>query len=231
MTPRRRRRRPPIRPNTFEVGFKADLLDRRPRTNLALFYTNYRDMQVAQIYFDAATNTQGNRTLNAGKSGIEGFELETTAVPVDGMTLRASLAYLGARYEEFLYADPVSEELFDLAGFRLQNAPEWNTTVGSNFVFSLGNGAELVSDTSYSYTSSKYYTAILITERAKIQPMHLVDSSLTFQPDGAGWSVGLWARNLLDSRYLATVYDSPGYGGIAGYAPPRQWGASASFNF
>ncbi|KMS51084.1 TonB-denpendent receptor [Novosphingobium barchaimii LL02] len=217
--------------DTFEGGIKADFLDRHLRVNLAAFYTNYRDMQVAQIYFDDTTNTQGNRILNAGKSEIKGFELETTAVPVEGMTLRGSLAYLDARYKQFLYGDPLSGAILDLEGYRLQNAPKWNASFGANFVIPLGNGADLVSDVSYTYTSSKYYTAILDTSRSKIQPTHLVDATLTYKPDGAAWSLGLWATNLLDSRYLSTVFDSPGYAGLAGYAPPRQFGASASFNF
>ncbi|WP_232493310.1 TonB-dependent receptor [Novosphingobium kaempferiae] len=221
----------PEKVDTFEAGIKADFLDRHLRVNLAAFYTNYRDMQVAQIYFDGDTNTQGNRILNAGKSEIKGFELETTAVPVEGMTLRASLAYLDAKYKEFLYGDPLSGQILDLEGYRLQNAPKWNASFGANFVIPLGNGAELVSDVSYTYTSSKYYTAILDTPRSKIQPTHLVDASLTYKPDGRAWSVGLWATNLLDSRYLSTVYDSPGYAGLAGYAPPRQWGGSVSFEF
>jgi iron complex outermembrane receptor protein len=221
----------PEKVDTFEAGFKADFFDRRLRTNLSVFYTNYRDLQVAQIYFDRTSNTQGNRILNAGNAEIKGFELETTAVPVQGMTLRASLAYLDAKYKRFNYADALSGQVLDLANYRLQNAPKWNAFFGANFVVPVGGGAELVSDVNYSYTASKYYTAILDTPRSKIQPTHLVDATLTYYPEGRGWSVGLWARNLLDSRYLSTVYDSPGYGGIAGYAPPRQFGGSATFNF
>ncbi|MDI1295123.1 MAG: TonB-dependent receptor, partial [bacterium] len=217
--------------DTFEVGLKADFLDRRLRTNLSVFYTNYRDLQVAQIYFDRSTNTQGNRILNAGKAEIKGFEFETTAVPVQGMTLRASLAYLDAKYKQFDYIDAVSGQILDLAGYRLQNAPKWNASFGANFVIPVGNGAELVSDVNYAYTASKYYTAILDTPRAKIQPTHVVDGTITYYPAGHGWSLGLWAKNLLDTRYLSTVYDSPGYGGIAGYAPPRQFGGSATFTF
>ncbi|WP_299309037.1 TonB-dependent receptor [uncultured Croceicoccus sp.] len=217
--------------DTFEAGIKADFLNRRLRTNLAAFYTDYRDMQVAQIYFDGATNTQGNRILNAGASEIKGFEFETTAAPVDGMTLRGSLAYLDARYTDFLYGDPISGDIIDLEGFRLQNAPKWSATAGVNFVIPVGGGAEVVTDALYSYTSEKYYTAILNTPRSTIQPIHLVDASITYSPDSRAWSLSAWAQNLLDSRYIATVFDSPGYGGLAGYAPPRQYGVSLRYDF
>ncbi|MBA4355168.1 MAG: TonB-dependent receptor, partial [Novosphingobium sp.] len=123
----------PEKVDTFEAGLKADFLDRHLRTNISVFYTKYRDMQVAQIYFDPDTNVQGNRILNAAESEIKGFELEVQAVPVEGLTLRGSLAYLDTKYKSFLYFDPVAGTTLDLEGFALQNAPKWASTLGANF--------------------------------------------------------------------------------------------------
>ena len=221
----------PEKVDTFEVGVKADLLDRRLRINLAAFYTNYRDMQVAQIYFDSATNVQGNRILNAAKAEIKGFELEVQAVPVDGLTLRGSLGYLDTKYKEFLYFDPVTATIFDLKGAALQNAPKWAATAGINYAIDLSGGSKIVADVSYQYTSKKYYTAILNTPRSEIQPTHYVDALLTWRAPGDRFQIGLWGKNLLDKRYISTSYDSPGYAAIVGYAPPRQYGASVTYNF
>ncbi|WP_245638343.1 TonB-dependent receptor [Croceicoccus bisphenolivorans] len=217
--------------DTFEVGVKADFLNRTIRTNLAAFYTNYRDMQIAQIYFDPDTNVQGNRILNAAKSEIKGFELEAQAVPVWGLTLRGSLAYLDATYKNFIYGDPVSGEFYNLKGYRLQNAPEWQAMLGVNYDYEMGSGDRIVADVSWMYTAAKYYTAILDTPRSLVQPTYLVDGLLTYHAPDDRWSVGLWGKNLFDKRYISTVYDSPGYTGIVGYAPPRQYGASVQFNF
>ncbi len=217
--------------DTYEVGLKADFLDNRLRTNLAVFYTDYRDMQLAQIYFDPATNTQGNRILNAGASTIKGFEFEAQAVPVYGLTFRGSIAYLDAKYDEFIYGDPVSGEFFDLKGYRLQNAPEWAGTVGVNYEYELGSGGRVVGDISWQYTDEKYYTAILDTPRSLVQETYNVDGLLTYHAPGDAWQIGLWGKNLLDTRYISTAYDSPGYMAITGYAPPRQYGISAQVNF
>lgn len=221
----------PEKVNTFEAGIKADLLDRRLRVNLAAFYTNYRDMQVAQIYFDSATNVQGNRILNAAKAEIKGFELEVQAVPVDGLTLRGSLGYLDTKYKQFLYFDPVSTAIYDLKGEALQNAPKWAATVGANYTLNLSGGSKVVADISYQYTSKKYYTAILNTPRSEIQPTHYVDALLAWHAPGDRFQIGLWGKNLLDKRYISTSYDSPGYAALVGYAPPRQYGASVTYNF
>lgn len=221
----------PEKLDTFELGLKADFLDRRLRTNLSLFYTNYRDMQVAQIYFDSDTNVQGNRILNAAKSEIKGFELEVQAVPVDGLTLRGSLAYLDTKYKDFLYFDPVAGDYTDLKGYALQNAPKWASTLGANFTTTLPNDASIVADVSWMYTRQKYYTAVVNTPRSSIQPTYYIDALLTYYGPDKRYSVGLWGKNLLDKRYISTVYDSPGYMGLVGYAPPRQFGVSVGYNF
>ena len=221
----------PEKVDTFELGVKADLLDRRLRANLAVFYTNYRDMQVAQIYFDPETNVQGNRILNAAKSEIKGFELEVQAVPVDGLTLRGSLAYLDTKYKDFLYFDPVSGDFLDLTGYALQNAPKWAGTLGANYTADLGNGGSIMADVSWRYTGQKYYTAIVNSPRSSVQPTYYVDGLLTYYGPDKRYSIGLWGKNLLDKRYISTSYDSPGYAAIVGYAPPREYGVSVGFNF
>lgn len=217
--------------DTFEVGLKADFFDRRVRTNIAAFYTNYRDMQVAQIYFDADTNVQGNRILNAAKSTIKGFELEMQALPVDGLTLRGSLAYLDTAYKDFLYFDPVTASTTQLKGAALQNAPKWASTLGINYSYEMANDARIVADVSWMYTAKKFYTAILNTPRSTVQPTYYVDALLTYYAPGKRFTFGLWGKNLLDKRYISTVYDSPGYMGLVGYAPPRQFGASVGYTF
>ncbi len=221
----------PEKVDTFEVGLKTDLLDRRLRVNLSGFYTNYRDMQVAQIYFDPATSVQGNRILNAGKAEIKGFELEVQAMPVDGLTLRGALGYLDTKYKEFLYFDPVSAVIYDLKGKALQNAPKWASTLGFNYALELNGGSKIILDASYQYTSAKYYTAVLNTPRSQVQPTHYVDALLTWQSADRNLQIGLWGKNLFDKRYISTSYDSPGYMAIVGYAPPRQYGVSATYNF
>src|SRR3546814_12833853 len=67
--------------DTFEVGVKADLFNRRVRANLTAFYTDYRDMQLSQIYFinnPDTGSTVGSTIINAASSEIKGIEAEVT---------------------------------------------------------------------------------------------------------------------------------------------------------
>ncbi|MEY2926179.1 MAG: hypothetical protein RL367_656 [Pseudomonadota bacterium] len=217
--------------DTFEMGIKADLLDKRLRFNLATFYTNYRDMQLAQIYFTGtgANLVQGNTIINAATSHIKGFELDLTAAPARGLTLKASLAYLDATYAKFPFLLPSGATL-DLKGQRLQNAPEWSASAGFNYEFDLGPAVKGRLAANYSFTSEKLLTSIIDVARARVQPQHLVNANVDIMPM-ENLTVGVYATNLFDNRYINSVFDAPGTLGLVNYAPPRQWGVSLGYKF
>lgn len=173
---------------------------------------------------------QGNTIENAGKAEIKGIEAEVTAIVYDGLTFTGSVAYLDAKFDEFIYFDPMSGSNRDLAGFQLQNAPKWTATAGLNYIFPLGSGTASA-DVLYTYTDSKYLTAIANSPRSLIQPTHYVHASVDWTPDTERWSIGIWGRNLFDNRYVSVVYDAPGVLGGLGYAPPREYGARIKYNF
>jgi iron complex outermembrane receptor protein len=220
--------------DTFEIGLKTDFLDRRVRFNLAAFYTKYRDMQLAQIYFvgSGASLVQGNTIVNAAKSKIKGFEAELVVAPADGLTLNGSLAYLDAKYDKFIFllpdddADPLTPPPFlDLKGERLQNAPKWAATLGFNYEHELGSDMKLRLGANYSYTAAKLLTSILDVPRSRIQPQHLVNANADVM-FAEHFTVGLWATNLFDNRYINSVFDAPGTLGLVNYAQPRMYGIS-----
>jgi len=221
----------PEKVDTFEVGLKAETLDRRLRANLAAFYTNYRDMQLAQIYFlgSGANLRQGNTILNAAKSTIKGVELELTAAPVDGLTITGSGSYLSAKYKDFPFLLP-SGSTTQLKGERLQNAPKWSFASNIAYQFPISGELEARAQLSYTYTSEKLLTSIVDTRRASIQPMNLVNANFDIIVS-ENMEVGVWATNLFDNRYINSVFDSPGTLGLTNYYPPRQYGVSASYKF
>jgi iron complex outermembrane receptor protein len=216
----------PEKVDTFEIGLKADFLNNRLRTNIAAFYTDYRDMQLAQIYFIGTV--QGNTILNAASSRIKGIEAEVTAVPVDGLTLTASLAHLSAKYKDFLFLEP-NGSTTDLSGERLQNAPNWTGAVGFNYEFPIGGMGGRIG-ANYTFASEKLLTSIKDVARARIQPQTLLNANIDLMINDMV-TLGLWGTNILDKRYLNSVFDAPGTLGLVNYAPPRQYGVSARFTF
>ncbi|MCW1382546.1 TonB-dependent receptor [Novosphingobium sp. KCTC 2891] len=216
----------PEKVDTFEAGVKTELFDRHVRFNLAGFYTNYRGMQLAQIYFKGtgADLVQGNTILNAAASHIKGFESELTVVPVKGVTINGSLAYLDATYAKFDYLLPSGATL-DLKGKRLQNAPKWTASTSIAYEFPMGGELSGRFSATYNYTGQKQLTSIIASARSTIQPQHIVNANFDVKV-GDHYTVGVWATNLLDSRYINSVFDSPGTIGLTNYAQPRMFGAS-----
>ena len=212
--------------DTFELGFKSDFADRRVRLNMAVFQTNYRDMQLAQIYFvgSGATLVQGNTILNAAKSRIRGFETELTVAPAEGLQFNAAVAYLDAKYRQFNFLLP-SGATRSLAGERLQNAPKWSGSLGASYETPLADWVSARASVNYSFTSEKLLTSILDVPRARVQPQHLANANLDFKVQDR-FTIGVWATNLFDKRYINSVFDAPGTLGLTNYGPPRMFGMS-----
>ncbi len=216
--------------DTFEAGLKSDFLDNRLRTNIAAFYTNYRDIQLAQIYFigSGATLTQGNTILNAASSSIKGFEAEVSAAPSEGLTLTASLAYLSAKYKRFNFLEP-SGTITSLAGQRLQNAPKWTGSLGFSYELPISTMKGRIG-ANYNFVTEKLLTSIKDVPRARVQPQHLVNMNADLLISEQ-LTIGFYATNLFDNRYINSVFDAPGTLGLVNYAPPSQWGVSAGYRF
>jgi iron complex outermembrane receptor protein len=110
---------------SFELGFKADLLDHKLRTNLALFHVDYNHFQSPQSTSSGASRTlavsiwtplYGAATANEladsastfvvdqGKIRAQGFELEVTAAPTRGLTLGGGIGYTDVK---FPYINPL----------------------------------------------------------------------------------------------------------------------------
>jgi len=81
---------------TFEVGSKMTLLDGSAELNLALFRTEFDDLQ-ASIFTGGTTFI----VQNAAKAVTQGLELDGRWALNDNLTLQGAFAYLDFEYESF----------------------------------------------------------------------------------------------------------------------------------
>ncbi len=219
--------------DTYEIGTKAELFNHRLRTNLALFDTEYKGQQIAELYFLPQPNgsvVTGTSVLNAARSRIYGSELETTTVVSESFTIDASVSFLHAYYLDFPYVDPLTLEHLNLKGKQLQNAPRWSGTIAPTYKASFEPG-ELAIRLQYIYTDSKYLQCVEDTPRCQIPPSNLLNGNLDWVPRGTNWTLGLWATNLLNKQYIGYVDDVIGTLAVVGLDPPRQWGMSVKYKF
>nr|WP_301287342.1 TonB-dependent receptor [Sphingobium sp. OAS761] len=148
-------------PGRHEAGFKSDLLDNHLRFNLAAYVTQYSDLQVQQF----AAGSGGARSIiaNAGKVQLKGFEAELTAVPVQGLTLDGSVGFTDTHYKRFLFLDPTTDTLVDVADqARPVYTPRWTVHVGGEYLAELGDMAMRLR-VDYSHRTQIYFNALDIT--------------------------------------------------------------------
>jgi iron complex outermembrane receptor protein len=81
--------------DAYTVGLKSEYLQHRLRVNIEGFYYDYQDIQVQQI-LSAVTHI-----TNAARATIKGVDLDLSVVPVDRLTLTASLEAMDGKYDSF----------------------------------------------------------------------------------------------------------------------------------
>ena len=81
--------------DAYTIGLKSEYLQRKLRVNVEGFYYDYNNIQVTQILSAVSHIT------NAAKATIKGVDVDITAVPVDRLTVTASLEAMEGRYESF----------------------------------------------------------------------------------------------------------------------------------
>ena len=224
----------PEKVDTIELGLKADWFDHRLRTNAAIFYNKYHDLQLSEIFFTKDANgnaVNSNRIVNAAQAKTQGIELDVNAAPVEHLKINASIAYLYAKYTTFLYNDPnLGGKTVDLSGTDLQNSPHVTASAGFSYSVPMGPGKTALGLRDR-YTGKRFEENLDNTPRATIQSTNYIDGTLDWAPTDGKWSAGVWVRNIADKHYIASVYDAPGTLGLVNYEPPREFGATFHYNW
>ena len=210
--------------DTFEIGLRSEWLDNRLRLNLAVFFTDYQDLQIFQVR-EAAIQF----ISNAASAQVQGFDLEAIATLTDGLTLGVTYGYLDTEYDKFISAD--NNE--DLSGNSLSRSPENTFSLAAEYKMPLGAAGELLFRADYSYQDELFITP-------ENRPLDTIDSydllsaRITYQT-ADNISVSLFGKNLTDEEYLLHTFDLDPFVrnniGSAVFADPRTWGITVGYKF
>lgn len=223
----------PERNTTYEAGMKTDLFDQRLRFNLAGFYTEVRDFQATLVDTTQTVALRGYLS-NIPRVTVKGFEVDTVAVPIVGLQLRASVAYANGRYSEYPKG-PCPLELqssaiasCNLTGGRLSGLPRWSTTIGGDYAFPVSLGEAFIHADSSWRTS--YYGDPALSRFTLIDGYNITNASIGYRA-AKGWSVAFFARNMFNSNYIQNLTTQAGNSGLILGTPsdPRVIGATLGF--
>lgn len=226
----------PERVKSYELGIKADLLDRLLTVNLAGFYSRYRNLQ------ETATVTSGTVVrqfvTNAAKSKVKGVELGLTVRPSSNVTLTSNVAYLSSRYADYPNAPCTTTQqalapvcVQDLSGARRAFAPKLSGNVGMNVTQPLGR-YQLSFDAN-GYFTTRFLQIATGDYRISQEGNVKIDARIGFGPADGPWELAVVGKNLTNKLTAGYRQVVPGAtGSLAAMADaPRSIGLQGSFHF
>ncbi|MEJ0025159.1 MAG: TonB-dependent receptor [Rhizomicrobium sp.] len=211
--------------DSYEVGAKALTLDGALRFDAALYYYDYTNFQT--------TIQQGAVliTTNAGKANAYGFEGQADWAIADWADLFATYAYSHARF---------ASGIFKGNQFRL--TPDHKVSLGLSLRQN-ALGGQFALTPSFTWQSEIFFdddndipalqTSHILpdTKQDELQkPYGLFNARLTYRPDDRNWTVGLFANNLFDEKYIKDAGNTGDAFGIPTFiaGEPRFYGVSIS---
>lgn len=201
----------------YEVGMKADLINRAVRVNVAAFRNNYKDLQRGVTVFSGPNIVQSIE--NSADARIQGVEAELTVRPIQGLEAIFGFGYLDAQYTE-LRGDLNGDRRIDSVdlNLKLNRVPKYSFSSGFVYNLRLGSGASLRSQAFYTYRSRQ---AAQDSNIAFFEPFNDLRADVTFTLPNRTTSLSVYGRNLTDEANntsgitVLTAFPSGGNLGIS----------------
>ena len=214
----------PEKASTYEVGSKLTIPDIKGTLNLALFRTDYTDVQLPVIR--AVGNSPVTEIQNAGDSEILGGELEAAINPTRALRLQFGAGYLSNHFKRIDPASTVTRN------DQLPDAPRWTLNGGAAYTIDLPDQSPLILRADASYRSLAYKN-IPNTVAIAQAGYCLVNARITWEPARFnGFDVQLYVENATDRRYLTNALDVSPLGYLEGlYGMPRTFGVTVDYRY
>jgi len=208
--------------DSYEAGVKSEWLDKRVRANLALFYSNYKGIQLLAL--DPATGFFN--TVNAARDVIQGVELELEARPVGGLEIQGSVGWMHNEYKD-LSADALASGIE--YGYKLPLTPDFDASLGVGYRWNLARGSFTVRG-DYFYRSEMFFQA-QNTPASRQGGYGLANARATYVWDN--WEIAAYGLNLTNKIYNTNAQDVVQQLGVAfaSVGAPREWGAQVTYRF
>lgn len=218
--------------NTVELGLKSTYLNQRFMTNIALFHSDYKDVQIpGSVAID--TNGDGKDdsfagvTTNAGKAKINGFELEAMGRITPQFSVAGMYSYIDAKYDEYIVAgvNVASQRVF-------QNTPKNSANLRGTYETAFDTGrVAVIGSVSFKGATHQFETVSILDQES----YKLVDASLVWTRNDGKLRAALHGKNLTDRHYKTAGYLFPTLGNegvlTAFYGNPRQVSATVEYRF
>ena len=209
--------------DSYEVGLKNTLFDRKVLLNVTGFYQRYEDFQLN------AFNGLVFSVASVPKVISKGVDLDFIwFTPLEGLTLNGGVTYAETYY-------PESNPIFlggNLPGARLSLAPLWSGSLGVTYEHDLSD--DLIGRVAVNAKSVSSFNTGSDLDPVKNQPgFTLVNARVGLTSADKRWAVEAFAQNIFDDVYYQVgfnaVLQSGSYDAFLGQ--PRTYGVALRFTY
>jgi outer membrane receptor protein involved in Fe transport len=234
----------------YEIGVKSSWLDNSLQANVALFHMDWSQQQLRRsidVTQPGGIPALVAATTNAGKSKVDGVEVELNFAPTDNWFFRVAGAYNRGRFvsfcSEFLFRltgiqgnDGCGAGFASVKGNKFEAAPEWSGSISTGYNGQLAGEWRWFGRADLTFVGNKYDSEMNLAWTGDALKLNL-----TLGVENGGLRLEAFARNLFDDRTPGRVARLSDY--RAGFdvranqsvawvpARPRQFGVQASYAF
>jgi iron complex outermembrane recepter protein len=211
---------------SYEVGGKADWLDGRLRTNVALFYNEMTKMQ-REIIVPTTTGGIGQSIRNTADALIKGAELEVAASLTPHLMLTGNIGYVdGAYVPGSLRFDISGDNVINSVdeGLRIPRLAKLTWGAGAIYDLPLGAGRRFNARVNFNHRDESAFTE---NNRGMLNNVNMLDVVATLSLLDERLTLGAFGKNLTNQVIEGNVAPLAGdvYSGIVGNTNPRIFGA------
>lgn len=201
---------------TYELGFKGDAFDGRLNFNVAAFYTDWSDIQI-NAPNDLNNPNSASITKNLGNAEVYGIEVAANVFLTDNLTLDATFSHTEGSYADgtqdfrfgrgsaFAFGPPCDDVVCDsggdISGNDIERTTPTQASAGLQYNGSFGDN-DFFARVDGSWQSSFFGDSAnlsVIPERFLMNAA----AGITFTDS---LSLRIWARNLLDKKYVSNAF-------------------------
>ncbi|HTD75803.1 MAG TPA: TonB-dependent receptor [Steroidobacteraceae bacterium] len=211
----------------YEIGFRTDLFDKRFSVDMAVFYIDWKDIQILSIVNTPAGPVGING--NSGSAKSKGVEWNFGWRPLDGLTI----GLLGAYTDAHLTAD--APGLGANSGDKLPFVPNVSTTLNVDYRWpAFGNYSAYVG-ASETYTGARFTSfspsSDVVVPHVKLPVYNTLQLRVGLDSDR--YSAQLYGNNITNSRGIQDYSSEGGANqtGTASFIQPRTIGIELGVKF
>ena len=231
----------PMTAINYEIGVKADLLDRILRINVSAFQTDVKNFQrpVPATFFVDNSPVTVVATINAATARIRGLEGELTLIPFEGARISAQIGLTDPKWKKFLATGPAGPNTLDLSKTDFQQISKLTYGISPSYTLPVEFG-EIHFQLDYVYQSRQNLQPSLAFPRDQELPVPgmiqkgygLLNGRIAARV-GDHTEIAVWAKNITDKRFFTGGLNIAGSLGFASatVGNPRTFGIQLSHSF